>query len=172
MPTEIWTLKPQVQSGPTLSIGYRSGVQRDRNLWLCNDRRGYSPEQSFRQRNHAEVTGAHTKMGDWRNGWGSDFHCNMSLLFTLQAVNRTMIYYIRTNTGHPSFFQITQWPAICLDLLFTERTTHLPQFDNVDESRPETIFTKLSSCLPCTTGRIRVLVNTTRSWNFDPRESF
>ena len=98
-------------------------------------------------------------VGDWRNGWSSDFHCNLSLLFTLRASNRTTIYYIGVNTGHPSFLQITQWPTTCLDHLFTGRITHPLQFDNVYESRPETIFTKFSSCAPCTTGRKRAVVN-------------
>ena len=32
-------------SGPALSVVvHRSGVQRDQNLWSCNDRKGYSPE--------------------------------------------------------------------------------------------------------------------------------
>ena len=31
--------------GPALSVVvHRSGVQRDRNLWSCDDRKGYSPE--------------------------------------------------------------------------------------------------------------------------------
>ena len=30
---------------PQLSVvGHRAGVQRDRNLWLCDDRKGNSPE--------------------------------------------------------------------------------------------------------------------------------
>ena len=32
-------------SGPALSVVvHRSGVQRDRNLWSCDDWKGYSPE--------------------------------------------------------------------------------------------------------------------------------
>ena len=31
--------------GPALSVVvHKSGVQRDRNLWSCDDRKGYSPE--------------------------------------------------------------------------------------------------------------------------------
>ena len=39
------TGKNKTRSGPALSIVvHRSGVQRDRNLWSCDDRKGYSPE--------------------------------------------------------------------------------------------------------------------------------
>ena len=112
-----------------------------------------------------EVTIAHTKIllarrwEDQQNRTAQTFIGNYSLLFTQHGINRTTIYYISTYTNHPSFIHTTQLPAMRWHMLFTGIATHLPQFDNVCESRPESIFTKFSSHTLCTTGRKRVVVN-------------